>query len=198
MIGELTSQLARVNTLIQEGKTSTLHFITREAADEERKTIDRQNEKLKGLVKEKDKLLQDRDEESQFWLHCIQIARKSDHKDYNSVRSLQQQLKAEIERSNMERNKALSVRPNARDPPSASKSRKIVPAQEDYKQGMVIRLYEDTTSILVLGCKHEETDYDNDVWLYNCVYTHPGTSRSMFSRIHSHKSLTEYNYPWQV
>lgn len=71
MIGELTSQLARVNTLIQEGKTSTLHFITREAADEERKTIDRQNEKLKGLVKEKDKLLQDRDEESQFWLHCI-------------------------------------------------------------------------------------------------------------------------------
>lgn len=65
MIGELTSQLARVNVLIQDGKTSTLHFITREAADEERKGIERQYEKLKETLKGKDNIIAERDEESE-------------------------------------------------------------------------------------------------------------------------------------
>ena len=61
MIQELTSQLARVDSLTREGKTSTLHFITREAADDERRVVERQNEALKQSLREKDQEIQKRD-----------------------------------------------------------------------------------------------------------------------------------------
>lgn len=57
MIQELTSQLARVDSLTKEGKMSTLHFLTREAADEERKGVERQVTKLKHALGEKDKVI---------------------------------------------------------------------------------------------------------------------------------------------
>lgn len=57
MIQELTSQLARVDTLTREGKTSTLHFLTREAADEERRGIERQVAQIKEALSNKDKTI---------------------------------------------------------------------------------------------------------------------------------------------
>lgn len=94
---------------------------------------------------------------------------------------MQTQLKAEIERSNIERSKALSVRPNARDVPSATKNRKAPPSSDyflDNKHGMVVRLYEDITGLLILDCKHEEAEYDNNIWLFNCIYSCPDLKNS--------------------
>ena len=61
MIRELSSQLARVDSLTREGKTSTLHFLTREAADEERRGVERQVEKLKQALNEKDKIIAEKE-----------------------------------------------------------------------------------------------------------------------------------------
>lgn len=61
MIKELTSQLARVDNLTVEGKTSTLHLITQETADEERRGVERQNEALKQALRERDQEIQKRD-----------------------------------------------------------------------------------------------------------------------------------------
>lgn len=83
MIQELTSQLARVDSLTREGKTSTLHFITREAADEERRVLERQNEALKQSLREKDQEIQKRDMTVQE--HTAEC--KLIHTDF-SVRSL--------------------------------------------------------------------------------------------------------------
>ena len=61
MIQELTSQLARVDSLTHEGKTSTLHFLTREAADEERRGLEAELTRLKEKLKEKDDELKAKD-----------------------------------------------------------------------------------------------------------------------------------------
>lgn len=58
---EMTSQLARVDALTREGKTTTLHILTREAADEERRELDRELERLRAALKEKDKIISERD-----------------------------------------------------------------------------------------------------------------------------------------
>lgn len=60
-IKEMTSQLARVDALTREGKTTTLHILTREAADEERRDLERELERLKVTLKEKDRVISDRD-----------------------------------------------------------------------------------------------------------------------------------------
>ena len=54
MIDELTSQLARVDSLTRAGKTSTLHFLTREAADEERRGLEKKLQSLNETITEKD------------------------------------------------------------------------------------------------------------------------------------------------
>lgn len=61
MIQELTSQLARVDHLTREGKTTTLHLITRDAADEEREGVERQCEALRAALREKDSEIQQRE-----------------------------------------------------------------------------------------------------------------------------------------
>lgn len=90
MIQELTSQLARVDSLTKEGKISTLHFLTREAADEERRGVERQVEKLKQALRDRDKTISERDatinsqaEESRFDRACpsrLRITLVSPHK----------------------------------------------------------------------------------------------------------------------
>lgn len=61
MIAELTSQLARVDSLTREGKTSTLHFLTREAADEERRGLETELAHLRAALRAKDQELEGKD-----------------------------------------------------------------------------------------------------------------------------------------
>ncbi|KAH8117176.1 hypothetical protein DFH11DRAFT_1724238 [Phellopilus nigrolimitatus] len=106
MIQEQTSQLARVDSLTREGKTSTLHFLTREAADEERRGIERQAEKLKETIKEKEKVIAERE--------------STINDQEVEIRTLKIELAAEVERSKF---LASSTRPNGRDPPKAARAR---------------------------------------------------------------------------
>ena len=53
--------MARVDSLKREGKTSTLHFLSREAADEERRGVERDLQKLQASLAEKDKEIAERD-----------------------------------------------------------------------------------------------------------------------------------------
>ncbi|KAI0053867.1 hypothetical protein FA95DRAFT_1551627 [Auriscalpium vulgare] len=154
LIRELTSQLARVDPLIKAGRTSTLHFLTREAANEEKRNVEGEVERLKGLMSQKDDV----------------IAQKNQH-----IRELQQQeqqtqleLKAEIER-----NKLLLSKP-PRDPPgSALRGRPGRDMANDPKNGATVRLYEDMTNLLVTNVKFETCEYlDLEDCVFLCVFTH--------------------------
>ncbi|PAV23500.1 hypothetical protein PNOK_0056800 [Pyrrhoderma noxium] len=171
MIRELTSQLSRVDSLTREGKTSTLHFLTREAADEERRGVERQVEQLKAKLKEKDLIIAERE------------ATISDKDAELNV--LEVQLKAEIDRS-----KQLAARPNNKDIVGKGRMPNRADTRlEGLKQSNAYRLYEDMTNILFLDCRCELAgDADDEQWVYNCVYSADGKTSLSFS-------LRTYNEP---
>lgn len=45
----------------KEGRTSTVHFLTREAADEEKRILEERLEKSKEMLKQKDAVIKDKD-----------------------------------------------------------------------------------------------------------------------------------------
>jgi hypothetical protein len=61
LIKELTVQIARLNPMLKEGRDSTVHFLTREAADEEKRILDERLEKAKETLKQKDAVIKDKD-----------------------------------------------------------------------------------------------------------------------------------------
>ncbi|KAL5529355.1 hypothetical protein ACEPAG_5340 [Sanghuangporus baumii] len=162
MIQELTSQLARVDSLTREGKISTLHFLTREAADEERRGVERQVEKLKQALRDKDKVIAEKD--------------ATINNQAEEILQIQKELTAEIERS-----KSLaSSRTNGRE--ALSKSRtpsgpKSGVRLEGLKATQAHKMYEDLTNILILDCHCEiAVDTNEEQWVYSCLYA-PSDSR---------------------
>ena len=61
LIQELTSELARVEPLAKSGKTSLLHFLTRDAADEEQRALEAEINRWKDTVKSKNATLAAKD-----------------------------------------------------------------------------------------------------------------------------------------
>jgi hypothetical protein len=61
LIKELTTQIARLTPMLKEGRGSTIHFLTREAADEEKRILEERLEKAKDLLKQKDAVIKDKD-----------------------------------------------------------------------------------------------------------------------------------------
>lgn len=57
LIKELTSQLARVEPLSRTGQAVALHFLTREAADEEKRAVEQDMSRLQEVIKEKDSVI---------------------------------------------------------------------------------------------------------------------------------------------
>ena len=55
MIKELTTSLAHADTLFAQGKTSSLPFLTREAADEERRGLENELVQAKEALKVKER-----------------------------------------------------------------------------------------------------------------------------------------------
>lgn len=47
--------------MLKEGRASTVHFLTREAADEEKRILEDRLEKSKETVKQKDAIIKDKD-----------------------------------------------------------------------------------------------------------------------------------------
>lgn len=54
---ELQASLSRVDALSQSGGSTSLHFLTRETADEEKQDVQREVSKLRKVIKEKDKVI---------------------------------------------------------------------------------------------------------------------------------------------
>lgn len=61
LIKELTTQIARLTPMLKEGRASTIHFLTREAADEEKRILEERLEKSKEALKQKDAVIKDKD-----------------------------------------------------------------------------------------------------------------------------------------
>lgn len=61
LVEALTSQIAQKEVLAQHGKHSILHMITREAADEEQRTLERDIARLREALAEKEQALKEKD-----------------------------------------------------------------------------------------------------------------------------------------
>ncbi|KAI0820222.1 hypothetical protein BC628DRAFT_1331039 [Trametes gibbosa] len=150
MIEELTLQLTKLQSTSKSDKSYTLHFLTREAAEEEKAVLLEENSRLKETIKQRDGTIVGKDK---------QIRSLEDE-----AKMMKKELDAEIERS-----KSLAARP----PPSAS-SRQQKPSPNEAQNTPVIRLYEDMTNILITSVKLEKSlefpDLDEDI--LTCIYTY--------------------------
>src|SRR5712671_146833 len=61
LIKELTTQIARLTPMLKEGRGSTVHFLTREAADEEKRMLEERLSKTDDALKQKDAIIKDKD-----------------------------------------------------------------------------------------------------------------------------------------
>ncbi|KAF8590050.1 hypothetical protein K439DRAFT_1382683 [Ramaria rubella] len=145
-IQELQASLSRVDALSQSGGTTSLHFLTRETAEEEKQDVQREVLKLKKSLQDKEYLIAEKDSKIRELDDLIQVLRAD--------------LKAEIENT-----KALGSR---NVPSSASKQNS---KSADPKIAMVIRLYEELTGILITSVKYEPGMYKEESAVYTCVQT---------------------------
>ena len=61
LIKELTTQIARLTPMFEQGRGSIVHFLTREAADEEKHVLEERLEKAKEALRQKDAVIKDKD-----------------------------------------------------------------------------------------------------------------------------------------
>jgi phage-related minor tail protein len=61
LIKELTTQIARLTPMFEQGRGSTVHFLTREAADEEKRVLEERLEKAKEALRQQDAITKDKD-----------------------------------------------------------------------------------------------------------------------------------------
>ncbi|KAH9900833.1 hypothetical protein C8Q73DRAFT_675967 [Cubamyces lactineus] len=152
LIEELTAQLSKVQSSSKSnGKSqTTLHFLTREAAEEEKQALREENDRLKEVIKQRDATIASKDKQIQ----TLQ----------DEAKIVQKELEAEIERS-----KALAARAPA---PQVARQQKPTPSES--RNTPVIRLYEDMTNILVTGTKVEKNSFypDLDEDVLTCIYTY--------------------------
>ncbi|PCH37755.1 hypothetical protein WOLCODRAFT_114105 [Wolfiporia cocos MD-104 SS10] len=150
LISELTTQLAKAKAQGSSGKSQLAEFLIREAADAKQEAVKREVGQWKDLAKQKDELISQKDKDI--------AALKEEEK------LLKTQLAAEIERA-----KSLA---NTRQPPSTVVRTHTKPT-DDPKNALVIRLYEDSTNLLITSAKIEKSKYLNlDTPVYTCIYTH--------------------------
>ncbi|CCM04406.1 uncharacterized protein FIBRA_06583 [Fibroporia radiculosa] len=146
IIDELTSQLANTKALGSTGKSAVLHFLTREAADEEKEAVQKEVARWKEVVKERDVKLAQKDK------HISELE--------NQEKLLRSDLAAEVERGRVlsSRSQAPVIRSNT---------------AEDPRNAFVVRLYEDMTNLLVVSVKMEKSTFLGlDEPNFTCVYTH--------------------------
>ena len=61
LIKQLAIQLARLTPTLKEGRGPTVHFLTREAADKEKRVLEERLEKFKEALRQKDAVIKDKD-----------------------------------------------------------------------------------------------------------------------------------------
>jgi len=152
LIKELTSQLARVDHLTKTGQTAAVQFLTREAADEEKRGAEEEVTRLREVIKQKDRMLVEKDKK---------IAELEE-----SALQIRRELDTEIAHS-----KALQANNNrAATASSATANPRKVYGTDDPKNAAVIKLYEEITNLLVVNVKHEPNQ-DPTVQTPDTVFT---------------------------
>ncbi|KAG7092696.1 hypothetical protein E1B28_009027 [Marasmius oreades] len=171
LIQELNSALARVEPLSKSGKTSVIHLLTREAADEEKKSVQQEVARLKAELVQKDIVIKEKD------------------KMMSEKETIERELKYElqIERENAQKDRL---------PGSVQRGRGGVLGSDDPKNTEVIKFYEDLTNLLVTNMKPTPGKSGKDEWSLTCIYSYVGEgddplSKSVnFSLRSSHDSKT--------
>ncbi|KAN0123705.1 hypothetical protein V8E52_002195 [Russula decolorans] len=164
LIKELTAQIARLSPMLKEGRDSTVHFLTREAADEEKRILEERLEKAKEALKQKDAVIKDKD---------ARIAALDEQ-----LETTQADLKAEIAHSLQ--NKTTK---GQRETPRSGRTVQDT-LVNDPKHGVTIRLYEDLTNLIVLSAKIQESPYaylgQFEEITYKCIFSHMNTASLSF------------------
>ncbi|KAI0636428.1 hypothetical protein C8Q77DRAFT_1051096 [Trametes polyzona] len=150
LIEQLTAQLSKLHSSSKPDKTYTLHFLTREAAEEEKLALREENNRLKEAIKQREATIASKEKQIQEVNEEVKVTKK--------------ELEAEIQRS-----KTLAARA---PPPAAARMQK--PAVGEAQNVPVIRLYEDLTNILVTGVRVDKSPEfpDIDENIINCIYTY--------------------------
>jgi hypothetical protein len=183
----LTEQLTAKQPLAGSGKSSILHLITRQDAEEERQGLEKENVRLKGRLEGIQKESADKDpvikelRESGTALH-LRTAVEFSLCSISTEKQLRMELKAEIERNNTLSKQA------PRQPQHTPRSGNLA---EDPKHAECIKLYEDLTNIIVLNVRSQPSPdpMKKEEWFFSCYYTHANesdsvnpTTQSMLSR----------------
>lgn len=176
LIQELTSQLARVEPLARSGKTSLLHFLTRDAADEEQRGLENEIHRWKDIAKAKEAIIAEKDRriaelERTGALNCLYVDRPKSK--LLAERDVRYELNAEIERSKTLASKAIRSQP----PGSGSRGRIRggggILGADDPRNAAVIKFYEDLTNLLVPNLKFEPGKYLGlEETCFTCIYTY--------------------------
>ncbi len=183
--------------MLKEGRESTVHFLTREAADEEKRILEDRLEKAKDALKQKDAVIKDKD----VRITALDEQRKGS--DNNSqatlthrtlaVETTQADLKAEIAHSQILQNKTTK---GQRETPRSSGRTAQDTLINDPKHGVTIRLYEDLTNLIVLSAKIQESPYaylgQFEEVTYKCVFSHMNTGEYRLLRQPYIYVLTQY------
>ncbi|KAI0748687.1 hypothetical protein C8Q80DRAFT_753382 [Daedaleopsis nitida] len=149
LIQELTTHTTKLQGPAHSNQSSTLQFITREQADEEKRALQEESDRYKELIKQRDARLQEKDQR----INALQA----------EISTVSKERDAEIERSKTIANRS--------GPAASGLSR---PTSLETQNASVIRLYEDMTNILVTNLKYEKSDKwpELEEELATCVYTY--------------------------
>ncbi|KAL0573374.1 hypothetical protein V5O48_008593 [Marasmius crinis-equi] len=175
LIHELNSALARVEPMSKTGRTSVLNLLTREAADEEKRTVLHEVNRLKEDIAQRDVVIQEKNK---------LISEKETYE-----RELKYEL--QLERENSQR----------KPPASAQRGRGGILGSDDPKHTEVIKFYEDTTNLLIPNMKVQPGNSGKDDWVLTCVYSYvgegnnPPTKSLNFSLRTSHENKAEAGQP---
>ncbi|KAH9930598.1 uncharacterized protein B0H18DRAFT_992395 [Fomitopsis serialis] len=137
------------NAASSSTKSQIPHFLSRDAADAEKETTEKEVRRLKDVIRQKDAQLGDKDK------------RISDlEREFTELRF---ELNQEIERG-----KTLAARSQ-----TAAPVRSAVKSDGDPRNAAVIKLYEDMTNLLIISAKVEKSQFLGlDENNFTCVYTH--------------------------
>lgn len=164
LIQELTSRLTDLQSPSKASKADhayTLHFLTREAAEEEKVALKEENAHLQKTIKEQEQQNATlRDEGGCMQLPLIALSERQS----TTVETLRMERDAEIERS-----KNLLARSQYPSGPGPSRR-----TEQEVKNAPVIRIYEDMTNVLITSVKMERSpefpEVEEEVAL--CIYTY--------------------------
>ncbi|KAI6045538.1 hypothetical protein EDC04DRAFT_2559459, partial [Pisolithus marmoratus] len=173
LVRELTSQLARIEPLSRTGQNVALHFLTREAADEEKRAVEQEIAQLRDVINQKDAVISEQskrvDELQDLGRYHPPCCPKSLTGSLRKVRDVTRERDAEIERS-----KELLARIAPKVPPASSRSHQRRPiGAEDPKITEVIKFYEEMSNLLVTNVKFEDVSgSDEQEVTFHCIYTY--------------------------